>query len=101
MGKKAIVANIWVCTDCMILHCNGDISDPPPEYDPLSLIEDNYELTAGLLAEEHNDDCQVKLTGGWPVDYECDCERNEFSTSPCDGCGSPYHGERHAMSLWA
>jgi len=53
-----------------------------------------YTVTYGLLAEEHS--C------GWdggPKD-DCDCERRDFVTRSCDGCGSPEHGTRHAYTLW-
>ena len=31
---------------------------------------------------------------------ECDCERDTFSSAPCDYCGSGLGGERHAISFF-
>lgn len=55
----------------------------------------------GMAREEHAEDCLFRTMGSdAPDDYECDCERNTFSTSQCEGCGSWLHGERHALTLW-
>jgi hypothetical protein len=54
-----------------------------------------YTVTMGLLDEGH--ECHDE--NGTRPD-ECDCERREFSTSRCDGCGSFLHGSRYAFTLW-
>lgn len=81
----------WVCQDCFILHCNGDISPDCPNPDDLMTKLDGYEPSAGMLREEHGCD---------EDDEECDCETISFSWSSCDGCGSNLGGERHAMTGW-
>lgn len=89
---------IWVCQCCMLNHANGECGcgayyGEDPDHDPLGLV-DNSQITMGVLSDEHS--C------GDPdnVYDECDCETNTSSTSPCQGCGSWLHGERHAMTLW-
>ena len=86
---------LWVCVDCIVLHCTGDLpADPAPGAPaPLSAIGAGYDITAGMLREHHAPDCAP--------DDDCDCETDAFSWQSCDGCGSPLAGERHALTLWA
>jgi len=89
---------IWLCVDCMVLHANGELpTDPNPEEpEPLCLIGPGEQLTAGMLAEEH--ECGWT---GWSAERpECDCERQEFGRHRCGGCGTDLAGERHAATLW-
>jgi hypothetical protein len=53
------------------------------------------DVTPGMLDSEHS----CGREDGKEVD-ECDCEQNPFSTSACDGCGSPFHGAREAVTGW-
>jgi len=99
MTAGTCLGTIWVCLDCMLVHANGECGENP-DRPPLGEIPFGCTLTMGLLAEEHAETCQVRITGSWPENYECDCETNTFSTSSCDGCGSVLAGERHAMALW-
>lgn len=84
------LGTIWVCVDCMLTHANGECGENP-DREPLGLLAE-YEITMGLLREEHHEDCDSD---------ECDCEVISFSAVGCDGCGSPLHGERHAMAIWS
>lgn len=93
---KTNTTTLWVCIDCMLTQANGECN-PDPDREPLSLIDDGDEITLGMMFEEHADGCTIADRA---PDYECDCERREFSQSSCDGCGSHLHGERHAMTLW-
>lgn len=106
---------MWVCVDCAHHHANGECgschSEEGHDCEPLSKLAD-YDLTMGLLASEHYDGCLVyKLDElkrdhpdlEWPDapgDYECDCHRQTYSTSECEGCGSWLHGEREALTAW-
>lgn len=97
--------------------------------EPLSLLDARFSAM-GMSRVEHDDTCSFKctcthdddceehpgndqVTGDsrdsqhhdpsdhvYPDNYECDCETIAFSTSSCDGCGSDFHGERHAMTEW-
>lgn len=95
------LGNIWLCVDCTMAHANGEY-DPDRSADlpePLSAIGEAYSVTLGLLAVEHHEECPVRLTGDHNA-AECDCERIEFSTWRCDGCGDTHHGSRYAATLW-
>lgn len=94
---------IWVCTNCIHHAANGECGDCPRDEgheggEPLSLL--SIEACPGMGYEDHSEDCEVFSTKSHPVNYECDCETITFSTSSCGGCGSYYHGERHAMTEW-
>jgi hypothetical protein len=95
---------IWVCMCCMLSHANGeccaDDGHGGDGIEPWSDVNAQFEITMGLFAEEHHEECQVRITGDWPVNYECECASNEFSTSKCDGCGSWLAGSRYAFALW-
>lgn len=96
---------IWVCTNCLMHHANGECGcchdDCDHEgYEPLSSIEPPFTVAMGMAYEEHAEDCKTRIQGGAPDNYECDCETNTYSTSQCEGCGSYLHGERHAMTLF-
>jgi hypothetical protein len=94
-------APMWVCQCCMLIHANGECGDEGHDWEPWKLIDfEKYEVTMGLLATEHNETCEVRKTGSHPDNYECDCETRTFDASMCDGCGSPFHGERHAFTIW-
>jgi hypothetical protein len=94
------LGTIWVCVDCYGAH-HGLEQHGTPDREPLSLIPEDVDVTAGLLYEEHEEDCLFHTLGhDAPDDYECDCERIEFSKSPCEGCGSRLAGEREALTLW-
>lgn len=96
---------IWVCQDCMLHHANGECGScsdlyGPHDEEPLSAIEAPFTVAMGMAYEEHAEDCETRIQGQQPDNYECDCETNTYSTSQCEGCGSYLHGERHAMTLF-
>jgi hypothetical protein len=95
------LGTIWLCMCCMLIAANGECCDSPEHggdgCEPLSLIDPCEQLTLGLTAEEHHEDCPNH--GEWQGE-ECGCERVEFRTTSCEGCGSYLHGERNAAMLW-
>jgi hypothetical protein len=97
---------LWVCVNCIMHHANGECgdchnSDGHEGGEPLNRV-DYRNSTAGMPSSEHDEQCLRFLMGSdAPGDYECDCERITFSTSTCQGCGSEFHGERHAMTEWS
>lgn len=91
---------IWVCQNCLFHYANGECGDcHEPEHEggePWSLWEGLSEnVTMGLMSSEH-----LCHEAGIVQFGECDCETDAFSTSSCEGCGSTYHGERHAFTVW-
>ena len=95
---------IWVCEDCIMHHANGECGGCHNDYghdkEPLSSIDDGFHVAMGMWAQEHDETCEINITGSAPNDYECDCETNTYSTSSCEWCGSWLHCERHAMTLF-
>lgn len=99
---------VWVCVDCYFAHEGVSSDERGEDYpaDVLSLISDSADVTSGLLAEEHAEDCPVfpvladGSRGGFNGSAECECECRDFSWSRCDGCGSTLGGSRHALTVW-
>lgn len=95
----------WCCTDCLILLANGEApadlteSEVTAWQEQIDLRNHGYNLTLGMLREEHSCTNANGQTAG-DLGGECDCEVNSFSWSPCDVCGSNLGGERHAVSFW-
>lgn len=119
------LGTIWVCIDCMLHHANGECGScndiyGPHDEEPLGAIEAPFHVAMGTAREEHSCreceghyDTDDALTSGvgigepvfcdgtcQPVPEECDCEKDTYSTSQCEGCGSYLHGERYAMTLF-
>lgn len=114
-------ATQWVCIDCYVLLCNGDICDGVENPDVLLSKFEGFRAMPGMPYGEHQDGCARKCACSheadceehgdnpeahhdpsdhdYPDDYECDCEMINFSQSSCDGCGSPLHGERYAVTI--
>lgn len=79
---------------------------------PLSAITKGFHVMSGMGWEDHDSDCLSYIVNDlksrfpdmdWPDvpgDYECGCEKTDFSHSQCEGCGSHLYGERHAMTLF-
>lgn len=87
---------LWVCECCMLEHANGeccpDDSHGGDGVAPWSGFDfARFAVWAGLSRDEHEDGCDP--------DDECGCERREFSSSSCDGCGSRLHGARFAFGM--
>lgn len=97
-------ATLAICGYCMIAHANGDTSgwadSGDPRYEPLQLIDfERYEMTLGLIAEDHNEECEVFKAGSHVLDDGCDCENQGYRAIGCDACGNPSHGDKYAATL--
>lgn len=100
-ADKANLANrdygtIWVCVCCMLSHANGeccaDDTHGGDGIEPMAIIGHGFHVSMGLGWDEHECDN--------PGEEECDCDRDHYSKSQCEGCGSYLHGERYAFHLW-
>lgn len=106
MLDKMPTSPTWVCICCYVLLVNGDGCDCPKGDHSEGLLSQfvDMEVTPGMTWEEHERDCErYKACGQFeliPGDYDCDCEHNSFSWSPCGGCGSELGGERYAVTGW-
>lgn len=86
----------WCCTDCIMLHANGETPPHMTEAETDAWLESMGDImpTVG----RHTDDCGCST---WDSPYHRDvCETLEFSWKPCQSCGSTLGGERHAITLW-
>jgi hypothetical protein len=89
---------LWVCSDCLMAHANGEDSvedRPASEPEPWAIFPDASRVSMGMLDDNHS--CGQSWDDGT---RDCGCETDEFSWSPCDGCGSTLGGSRHAFTLW-
>jgi hypothetical protein len=104
-GTDEYTCSGWACTDCLILLANGEVpadlseSEAAAWQEQISERNDGYNLTLGMLREEHSCRDSEGRTAS-DLGGECDCEVNSFSWSPCDVCAAHMGGERHAVSFW-
>jgi len=77
------------CLDCMIVTVGGDDSGAPESWDRATYARtaSTYDITPG------------HLRAGRLCGEDCDCERDQFSSRPCDGCGTTLYGERGDVIL--
>jgi ribosomal protein L37AE/L43A len=89
---KANSATIWLCYGCIAALVNSEWPDEPTNPEPLSLITDDDEITAGALCDRDHE-----VPG---EEHSDECERIAFSSHQCEGCGTYDAGERHAATIW-
>lgn len=114
---------LWVCDCCISALANGEGCtcyddmdlDPwkpwdeqePKSNHPAGLTGKlSRRASCGMREEEHNcfrqpdDEQDIDADDSLPSERpdECDCESRTYDTSSCDGCGSAYHGARHAVT---
>lgn len=93
---------IWVCIDCMLHYANGECGschdDHGHDCEPWALwaLAQMGNVTMGMMHEAHECD----MTREEVSQHGCDCETDVLSRFPCEGCGSHFHGERHAFTVW-
>lgn len=87
----------WICQSCLFMHAY-DQTDPSlsPEANRALMtgFEPTDEITVGMLHADHSPYCERWAYG------ECECGVIEYMKRDCDGCGSPYAGTRHAVTVW-
>ena len=87
---------LWVCSSCLLTY-EGDGADPcgcAPSHWPWSREMDT-DVTHGLTCD---------IPDHWRADpdgHAGECEKRDFDSRPCDACGCPLAGERHAYTWWA
>ena len=105
MTTTTSYVTLWVCIDCRDCEASGVLPDPDDFRpgtvpDPWSVDQGPGRVTPGLMFPEHHDDC-VNFdhdTGEYLGIGDCFCEDQDFSWSPCHGCGSHLGGSRHAYT---
>ncbi|WP_431033341.1 hypothetical protein [Pseudomonas yamanorum] len=81
--------SFWLCDDCSFASAYED-------YSTLSLYHTEDETSQRIAAIQHG------LARLMPLSADFDSEAGwgikAFSSLPCDGCGSPLHGQRHQFT---
>jgi hypothetical protein len=81
--------SFWLCDDCLFAAAYED-------YSTLSLYYTEDEIEKRIAAMQRG---LVRLM---PISADFDPKTGRgiraFSSSPCDGCGSPLHGQRHRFT---
>lgn len=81
--------SFWLCDDCLFAAAYED-------YSTLSLYHTADEMKKRIAAIQHG------LARLMPISADFDPEAGwgikAFSSRPCDGCGSPLHGQRHQFT---
>jgi hypothetical protein len=103
-------ANGWCCVDCLMMLANGETDpnwtdDETAEY--LARLDargvTGETITLGRMFGE--DGCEHTSEDwhsgdGTSEDHAESCERQTFSWSSCDVCGSTLGGAREAVTFW-
>ncbi|MBT2298195.1 MULTISPECIES: hypothetical protein [Pseudomonas] len=81
--------SFWLCDDCLFAAAYED-------YSALSLYYTADQIAQRIAA------LQAGLARLMPISADFDPESGwgvkTFSSLPCDGCGSPLHGQRHQFT---
>ncbi|HFH3285699.1 hypothetical protein [Pseudomonas aeruginosa] len=81
--------SFWLCDDCLFAAAYDD-------YSALSLQHTADEADARIAAIRDG------LARLMPISADFDADTgwgiDPFSRSPCEGCGSPLHGQRHRFT---
>lgn len=96
--RGIVFGRIDLCQCCTLVVANGECCADDQHggdgIEPLSALDGRFHVSLGLTADEHSEYCDREADG------ECDCDREEFATSRCDGCGSYLAGSRYAATLF-
>lgn len=96
MAVRTAQGVLWVCTGCLLAR-EGDGSEPcgcEPTHVPWNR-EPDTDVSVGAS-------CDVLHHQDGDTDEHTEvCETRDFSSSPCDACGCPLAGSRHAYTWWA
>lgn len=118
-----IHSRIWVCNCCMLSISNGECCEghnanngeafTTTVHYSAHFYAGTDEITTpavwGLwdsmeydvsMGGEHADGCPNGPDSPTRGEQDCDCEIIPFSDTPCEGCGSTLHGERHAFTVF-
>lgn len=87
---QVILDDIWLCVDCTLYACNGDLTGLDYHYGDKA-DERAREVTEGV------DALGPHLVPDF--DSETGDGHEEFSSHGCDACGSPLAGEFHRFAV--
>lgn len=92
---ELIADDLWLCTDCTMLTANGELGQGDADADKAHADA----MTAHLGADWHRGLVLGGCTHAADGEDSCGCDRVEFSSRGCDGCGSPLAGYRHVAAV--
>lgn len=100
----AVHSEIQVCVDCLLLLANGEC-DPDRQEETSANLAANWADFSLVVGGSHNERCEAEWAAAghqpWEGrDHDCDCEELGFCQTSCDGCGSPLHGDRYAVTVF-
>lgn len=81
---KVAQDNLWLCVDCTLYACNGDLSGIQEEAQEQAVMQGVDALGMHLVPD---------------FDSETGEGHEEFSNCGCDGCGSGLAGEMHRFAI--
>ena len=81
--------SFWICDDCLFAVAYED-------YSTLSLYYTKDEIEKRIASIHRGLIRLMPISADF--DPETDWGISAFSSSPCDGCGSPLHGQRHRFT---
>lgn len=83
--------SFWLCDDCLFAAAYED-------YSTLSLYRTADETDKRIAAVQLGLGLARLLPLSADFDPEAGWGIKAFSSTPCDGCGSPLHGQRHQFT---
>lgn len=97
---KIVRDNLWLCVDCLMAACNGDVSGvEPSHYDPSATREERETARDARITEIW--DGLAGLGKHLVPDFDSETEEGirDFSSCGCDACGSRLAGEMHRFAV--
>lgn len=86
-----IIGEVWVCTDCYAVHHSGEMPEPGTfDYTPWSLLP-GADVSDWTTDADDDPDGDESTWSGW----------RDFSSRPCQGCGSHLAGNRARFAVWS
>jgi len=88
---RVIRDDLQLCQDCLFAAVNGDFSGLDYHYEKSEADKRQREIVLGL----------GKLGRNLVPDFDSNTDEGieEFSTRPCDCCGTKLHGSRHRFAV--
>ena len=106
MTNTRTLSDITLCACCMLCVANGECCETHAETPaPYLLASDPTveNVSLGILFSEHTcgkDAEEIEALFKSGADYDCGCERDDFSSRPCGMCGETLAGERYFGKVW-
>lgn len=103
MADHTNTAPGWCCVDCLFLEANGETPPEMTEEETSAWLDKVAEAGRWSLGRMFGQEGCEHTSESWDVDPEPhaeQCEQIDFSSRPCDVCGSTLGGAREAVTFW-